>query len=366
MEGPRGARTEEFDQVMALINNVFRIKRGCEPTMALEFPLLLHENNVHNMHILKDGEKVIATVNYMTDTIYIEGVPVSYGAIGAVCTEECYEKRGYSSAILDDVESHMSNEVSMCLISGTRTLYTRRQALRLMAFNRYDIEPRHLTLDFELHDYQLEDLREMHRLYQENKTRYKRSYDAFKTLINSGTYPWGKFSYVRSVIKNDGRILGYVILRIIQKEDENIGEIVEVSGESEVVLSAIQQMTYDHHLAYTSYYVHMKDALYDMDHERDYQQGVIKIMHYQRLIKELEPYFQRFLDSGRIRGIDNRYGLTLGQEVVYCGDLETVTKLLFDINGMREVDFSLAPKLKAVLDQALPLPMPWTKNLNYQ
>lgn len=372
MEGPRGARPEEFNQVMDLINTVFRINRGHEPTMALEFPLLLNIENVDNMRIMK-AHQVISTVNFMTHTIYIDNIPVTYGAIGAVCTDGAHEKKGYSSLILEDVEKCMDHkQVAICLISGTRSLYTRRQAVVLKSFKRYDIEPENVPLEFDVSLYQKDDLKEMNRLYQKQGTKYKRSFDEFLALIDSGTHPWGNYTYERLVLKKNGHIKGYLVLRMMDKGDHRIGEVVEAVGNPKDILNAIKRISHDLNLNHTSHYVHVKDELNHMDEFSkpviDNQQGVIKIINHQRLVDELSSYFQKYLDSPdqQLSVTDDAYGLVLGDEKIYLKDLESMTKLFFDIEGMTNLDLSKTPNLKKLFDKALPLPLPWTKNLNYQ
>ncbi|WP_131066447.1 GNAT family N-acetyltransferase, partial [Clostridioides difficile] len=62
---PRSAKLEEFDKVIELINYVFRISRNHKPTMMEEFPLLLSKNNIENMIIISEDDKVVSDVNYL-------------------------------------------------------------------------------------------------------------------------------------------------------------------------------------------------------------------------------------------------------------------------------------------------------------
>lgn len=374
MEGPRGAKPEEFNEVIDLINHVFRTRQGHEPTMKREFPLLLNTSNVNNMRVIKEDGKIVSDVNYMTHQVYLDGVVVNYGAIGGVCTHEDYEGRGFSTKILDDVEACMAKEgVSICLISGTRTLYTRRSAVVVKSFKRYDISPKISQIDFKIETYTSNRLEEMNRLYQQKGTRYKRSIHEFSQLVDSATHSWGNFSYSRHVLKKGEEVIGYVILRIIEDGKKRFGQVVEVAGAPHNVYSAICYLTAKNQLTHTEYHVHINDKLNHLDQFSPYvldnQQGTIKIIDFKGLFKELQAYFEMYLEPDECMGLsttEEGYGLVLGKEIICTEDLIKMTKLLFDVNGKDEFDLSGVPKLKGMIEKVFPLPMPWTMNLNYQ
>ena len=83
---PRSAKLEEFDKVIELINYVFRISRSHKPTMMEEFPLLLSKNNIENMIIISEDDKVVSDVNYLIQDVSIQGNRLKVAAMGGVCT----------------------------------------------------------------------------------------------------------------------------------------------------------------------------------------------------------------------------------------------------------------------------------------
>ncbi len=80
---PKSAKIEEFEEVIKLINKVFRISNGYNPTMQQEFPLLLNKNNIDNMIVIKENENIVSDVNYLIQDVLIQGVKLKVASIGS-------------------------------------------------------------------------------------------------------------------------------------------------------------------------------------------------------------------------------------------------------------------------------------------
>ena len=368
-------KINEFDDVIKLINQIFRSRINELPTMKEEFPLLLNENNIDNMRIIKKDNQVVSVVNFMKDIIKIEGLEINYGAIGAVCTKAEYTKRGYSSLILDDVEKSMDDQnVDICLISGTRSLYTRRDAIIAKSFKIYNVEPESMDLGFKIRNYEEKDLVEMMRLYNQQSTRYSRSMEDFRKLINSGTHNWGEFSYTRHVFIRDNNVVGYVVIRTIENKERKYGEIVELRGTTLDVHKGLKQLAHELNLSKIEYAVHIKDKLNHLDqyfrYELGNQEGVIKIINYERFIKKLRGYFEMYLTEQEIEHLrftyDKGYNIEFYDEKIKLSNLKEITDIIFGYDEIEKIEFQDNSKLEKILKNIFPLPMPWTKNLNYQ
>ena len=71
MINPRSAKIEEFESAINLINKVFRISRGHNPTMQYEFPMLLNQDNIENMIVISKDGQVVSDVNYLIQDVSI-------------------------------------------------------------------------------------------------------------------------------------------------------------------------------------------------------------------------------------------------------------------------------------------------------
>ncbi|SHH09321.1 GNAT family N-acetyltransferase [Tepidibacter thalassicus] len=371
----RGTKKEEFKSVIDLINNVFRISKGHNPTMDKEFPLLLNENNVNNMRIIKEDGKIVSVVNFLKEDIFIEGSVIKAASIGAVCTDKNYRKRGYSSLILDDVEKKMYKDgVDIVLISGTRNLYKRRNYIEVENFYEYTIKPENIDMNIEVVDYKLEYLNEMAYMYNQNSTRYYRTYEEFEILLEAATIPWGRYTYKKYVLINDKNLIGYIVLRII---DENVkyGQVIELFGSQDVVFKVLSNICLDLKLDSIKYYVHVNDKINQLINcfkkEKTYLHGTVKIINFVSFMENLRNYFiqhvsKRVIDKIKFKQDEEGYYFEIENEILKIKDVKELTKLVFEGYDETDIDLEDKPYIKKFLKNVFPIPFIWTANLNYQ
>lgn len=370
----RETKKEEFYKVIELINKVFRKSRNLPPTMMEEFPLLLNVDNCDNMRCIWEDNKPVCDINFLKETIFIEGAAITAASIGAVCTDEDYRRRGYASIVLDDVEEKMYRDgIDLVLISGQRSLYQRRGCTKIMSFNEYTIKPKVEKLDFVIKELHEEHMEQIISMYNKNSTRYFRTYNEFKVLMNSATFPWGDRSYKKYVLDKASDLVGYIILRIDNKLKE--AEVVECFGSPEQISKSLSNLAHELNLNSINYYVHIKDKnnqLYQYYEKKlDFMEGTIKIINFESLMLKLNPYFSQYVDSEILNNIqfsmkDGNYQFSLFDEKVIIKDIRDLNKLIFQ--GIEAVDLNLKNKLKlkGFLTKVFPVPFVWPRNLNYQ
>lgn len=365
MVNPRPAKLSEFDDVINHINNIFRIRRGCLPTMQQEFPLLLNPNNIDNMIVIKEDGKIVSVVNFLIQEVLVEGISLKCAFIGAVCTDPAYEKRGYSSKILDYVEKQVYLKgVDALLISGNRTLYTRRKATKVKCFYKYTIKPKNINLNICIEDYNEKYLHEIIERYNQNSTRFYRTRENFKTLLESATIPWGNYSYRKIIIKKEGKFIGYIILRIIS-EKEKWGQIIELSIPNFYTYDLLSYIANKYSLQYITYYVHVKNYVdqlekYD-EKELDYLMGTIKIINFNNMMNKLSKYIAQYVDSNTLDKINfsedkGIYKINYNNKEIIIDDLDKLNNLIFGVNQEK----------KHSLNNIFPINFIWPANLNFQ
>lgn len=385
MENPRSAKKEEFGKVIELINHVFRLSRGHKPTMQAEFPLLLNESNVENMIIINNGEKPVSTVNYMHEHILIQGVKVKAASIGGVCTYEEYRKKGYSSKILDKVEEKMHREnIDFALVSGERSLYTRRGFMQVKNFYKYTFKPKKTEMDFNLAEYENEHFPHVIDMYNNKATRYYRTLEDFQILLNSATIPWGNFTYKKYVlVDKEGsfhwekgiKVLGYVIVRIITEHEKKYGEIVETAGATEILSEAFTNIAYNLNLDELTYNVNLKDREAYVNGyskvELGYMGGTVKIINFKSFMNNLKPLFYQYTDKEIVDNMefyeeDEHCIFKYKDEIIKIKGKENITNLVFAGTMEGNVDFSGAPNIEKLITYNFPIVFTWPYNLNYQ
>ncbi|MCT4508459.1 MAG: GNAT family N-acetyltransferase [Tepidibacter sp.] len=372
---PESAKIEEFEEVIKLINKVFRISRGYNPTMQQEFPLLLNKDNIENMIVIKENKKIVSDVNYLIQDILIQGIKIKTASIGAVCTDKEHEGKRYSSKILDRVEEKMYDDgVDIVLISGDRSLYTRRMCSKVKNFYKYTITPKDIQLNLDIQEYNEKYINQMIQMYNQNSTRYFRTKNQFETLLKSATIPFGNYKYKKLVIKKDDNLIGYIVIRLIDKEEKKIGQIIELNLAPNYVNDTISYLAYKYDLDYVDYWVHVKDCKNHIENSDevsiDYLHGTIKIINYEKLCKNLHNYFSQYLDNEildnmEFEDLDNRYLIKYKDEELVIENVDSLNKLFFE-GKIKEEVLNEKPHIEKFIKDIFPLDFVWTANLNYQ
>jgi hypothetical protein len=375
MIDPRSAKIEEFESAIDLINKVFRISRGHNPTMQYEFPMLLNQDNIENMIIISKDGKVVSDVNYLIQDVTIEGNDIKVASIGAVCTDPKHEGNRYSSRILDFVEEKMFNDgVDIVTISGTRTLYTRRNCSLVENCYEYIIYPKDIDIKFEIKEYDEVYLDEMMSIYNQNSTRFLRSKTQFKSLLESATIPWGNYTYKKLIILSENEIIGYLVLRIVIGEIKT-GEVVEMYTKYDYDYEVLQYLGNEYNLDFIKQYVHIKDhknqlSKYDTK-ELTNLAGSIKIINYEKLCKSLNRYFKQYLDEDIVDNmefsfIDGKYIMKYNDEELIINDIDKLNKLFLQGSEVLKEELKNLKNIKEFTSKVFPINFVWTSNLNYQ
>lgn len=375
MVEPRSAKREEFESVVGLINKVFRDLRGHKPTMQQEFPLLLNKNNVDNMIVISKNDKIVSDVNYLIQDVTIQGNNIKVAAIGAVCTDPEHEGNRYSSTILDYIEDKMlEDEVDIVSISGTRTLYTRRKCSLVKNCYQYITYPKDVYIKLEVKDYDKSYLNEMIEIYNQNSTRFLRTKNQFEALLESATIPWGNFTYKKLVVLKDEKLIGYIILRIIDEETLS-GEIREIYIDSKYNYEVVQYIANKYNLEYIVQNVHIKDFInqpnnYD-EKELVNLDGSIKIINYEKLCNNLNAYFKQyvdedFVDNIEFKIIDEKYIIKYKNEELIIDDIDKLNKLFLEGGDIVKKELVKLKNISEFVNNVFPINFVWTSNLNYQ
>jgi hypothetical protein len=379
MEGPRGCRKEELDEVIGLINKTFRTANGYKPTMGEEFQLMLGEGNLENIRIILEDGVPAANVNFYKSTILIEGVPVKAASIGAVCTNTNSRGKGYSSIILDDCERLMKEDSTrLMLVSGTRSLYTRRGCTAVGKCYLFIIEPSEASRDnLQLQEYDDSLLEIMAKLYNKECTRYYRTHKEFKYLLKGATIPWAGFTYKTYVVKYAEDYCAYVVLRLVHDKEGISASVVEAAGDREIVYKALQEAIRLNSLKHIKYFCTFNDdSTRVLKKEKQYFSewnllGTVKILDFQGLMKDLMTYFAQYLDKGTIENIrfyekGDKYIFSLKGETLEIDNIQDLTKLIFGSKEDTVREFADRPLINEFITRVFPLPFVWTANLNYQ
>lgn len=100
MEGPRQPIESEYPQVLEFLDD--RLRPGSQWSIASEYPTALGPQNLSNIRIITEAQKVVSHAVLKPLIIKTPNVIFKIGAIGSVVTDEQHRNQGLSRMILED------------------------------------------------------------------------------------------------------------------------------------------------------------------------------------------------------------------------------------------------------------------------
>ena len=108
IEGPRACQKSEFEEVIALINQVFRA--GTNQDIRTDYPLVFNHSKMQYMRILKVDEVVVAHVPVWLREAIMGNDRLRIGIISPTVTHPDYRRHGYATRCLRDCVRIMEEE----------------------------------------------------------------------------------------------------------------------------------------------------------------------------------------------------------------------------------------------------------------
>lgn len=100
MDGPRACREDEFDEVIALINSVFRAES--DQDIRADYPLVFNQAGLEYMRIVRVDGQIVAHMPVAPRGIRIGGDGFTAAIISPTLSHPDYRHRGYATACLRD------------------------------------------------------------------------------------------------------------------------------------------------------------------------------------------------------------------------------------------------------------------------
>ncbi|MCE5229238.1 GNAT family N-acetyltransferase [bacterium] len=379
---PRTPGGEEYDDVTALCNRVFRPDGWAD--MRAQYPLVLRRDNIEQLRILSENGKPVSLVCMVEGNAALLGCAVRIALIGLVCTGQECQGRGLAGVLMDDaVERATAMGYGMMLISGGRTLYTRRGSHYVGDFVKYEADPARLPCADGLTISQMTPERagDAWPLLEAEPIRFRRTPEDYAKLLATDWvvgYPGSTW-----LVERTGRAVAVFSINHKRLTDSSKIEafgVREMGGSRQAALAAVGELARRFGTKQVEWDGCGRDAaLADafaaigVKPDRAAHYGTVKLLSVERLMNEFKPLLCERLgektaaaltitsqiDGGTVR----RVAFELGNErLMVEGEVEVLAALF----GAPEIDpLAAAPeKLGKVLRLALPLPLP-LYGLNY-
>lgn len=382
VEGPRPARPEELEAVVALVNDVFRHEGP--PIIQQEFPQLFSPENAHSLYIMLEDGVPVSHIGVYEQHMHIGPVTLPVGCIGAVGTRSDRRGQGYAGATLAcAIHTMRSHGVLLMPVSGRRSLYTRAgcatvgrsygekrtlEELGPLACDRYRIVPwddKYLAALTALH--QLEPVRyhwpaeELGKLMEENLAT---SSSAFLALSGREPVAW-------VLIRHFGPMAHY---------GEGVGRLIDSVGVREAVWSAVVGGMKALELTQLQFAVPFHDVTSlellkarGLTGEPGGIGGTYKVVDLTGLVEALTPYFHERLtldeqvdfsieSAGVVEDaqfISDRIRFAFQNEELVVADPLVATQVIFSPMEVWVENVGPVPrKLRRILARVFPVPLP--------
>jgi GNAT superfamily N-acetyltransferase len=106
-EGPRPARIEERDELIEMINVVFRISAGRAPTIATDWAHVYSPANLENVLVVTARGKVVASTGVWMSEVVLSDARLRVGGINCVGTLPEYRRHGLAGQLVRAANARM-------------------------------------------------------------------------------------------------------------------------------------------------------------------------------------------------------------------------------------------------------------------
>lgn len=369
IDGPRGAKLEELDEIGVLAGKVFNWQ------MRENFPTLFCEDNLDNLRIIKTDGKVVSLIGVVVRDIIINGCRISVGNVGSVCTYDKYRNRGYAWMIFEDMMQKLrSDGVDMLLVSGYRSLYEKHGCTHVGNLKQYSLEG---DLNFpetkiKVKPFNTSDLPKWSKIYRCEPVRFHRPYDDFYKLTTKALqYRRNRSLY--SICEED-QIFAYAVV------DKGKSEISfdEYAGSRQLIFESIDLLKKEFdvnkvNISVPNHDIELACMLNSLGVKANYTStsGTVSILNFESLCTKLMPLFEEIVGNKvtkrlKFKEKEGFYIISLDNDEMKINDKHDLASLIFGKplgeNGFTEL--TLKSELNNVINLLFPIPRP-EYGLNY-
>ena len=376
MEGPRGTRKEEFDQVLKLVNYVFRESNNQPPDMEKRYPFLFNEDNLENLRIILKDNRPISHIGISEAEITVYGCRTKIGSIGSVCTYPQYRGRGFATLLLENTIKKLDDDgADVMLVSGEGGLYKRAGCTEAGRVHKFRISGDDLkkfhAKNVKVFPCKEKNLENIVRVYQKERVRFFRPLEDFKKILTTGLAMDRKAEIL--TVHKANEFLGYLAVQIPGEKEgkERISNVAEYSGIRRAILGATKPIFDRYDIEELSFNIPFHDAefIYALKKKGFKSRienipGTLKIINFPRLMDRFRPYIEERLDKKtsdliRFNQEKDRFTIGFGKEE-FNTDARGLAQIVFGTHGEKEKEITPKKgKITKILREIFPLPSIW-------
>lgn len=374
LDGPRAARFEELDAVVALSNTVFG--EYSPHDMGRWFPALFRRENLAHLRIFVDEGRPVALAGFTVDRVVVPGASFVVACVGSVCTLKSHQGKGLGTRLMDDLTAVARAEgASALLISGGRGLYRRMGCIDAGRYLTVKVPrgavPATRTAGAGRHirEWRIADVPRMTELYRAEPVRFERTVEDFLAFLRTGRICDRVCrTWVACAADDPARVEAYLCVQEASDTPEGrIASVQEFAGPREAVLAALPLITKEMNVERAAVDCLGSDpelprlaAARGLEAVPRGFPGTVKVVDPPRLL----PVLKRFAGPAvTCWASAEGFTLRLGPESFEVRGPESVTAFLFG-SAERQPDLPGPGPLRGALQAGLPIPLP-DYGLNY-
>ncbi|MCZ8516083.1 GNAT family N-acetyltransferase [Paenibacillus filicis] len=377
----RRVREEDMPLAVRLADSVFRDYDPDKKSFAKSHPLLFAPGLCQSFAAFIDGRPV-SFVGLVPSIVRIGSARIHCCSIGGVCTHPDYRGRGYAGLILQRVMDHIDRAgASLLLVSGNRTLYQRANCFEFGSFRNYTLDceqsaqlmAQNLATGITIREADAADWFGLRNAAATRLNAFEQSLWDLALLIEAE--PAGspmKQHHKVLAAERDGAIRGFAVIGVPYANAAVVPRAFEWAGEAPLVACLFAEALQRYNMSELTVPVAWHEAqLSDLLARAGIRSaegnnvGTIHIVRPERLIEQLQPYFQQISTeaAGNLRIEASEDGTT--RVHVKGGaanlDAQALVALMFD----KEPEIDLDEDVLCSLCSLFPIPFPYTGGLNY-
>ena len=295
----RQVRTGEIQQAIELADRTFR--DADHASMGKSFPHVFSNQVQFSYGAFEDG-KLVSFIGLVPFTIIVGDAALDVFSIGAVCTDEAYQKRGISTKVLREVYSFIDKAgASLLFVSGDRGLYRRNDCHYFGSMSEYTISGPLTGYDGDVREWEKSDLFQIDRLRRETAVRYEATPSEWSALVQSGGYASIlKMGQEVLVSERAGAVEAYAVIGIpAENSAHKHGIVTDWGGKAEDICAILSKALGMKGLDRIEISVPFHDSLNQHLSGHRIREtgngGTVYIVNHARLIGQVKPYL---LSSG--------------------------------------------------------------------
>ncbi len=244
-DGVRVPDPDEYLDVVALANEVFRHAEGLRPTMEADLPLLFTPGDTSPFRVIGPRGAIASMLGVVVTRILLMGVTLEVASIGSVATAAAHRGRGLAGRLVDAALGE-SAERDLVFISGRLGLYTGRGAEPVGSFLEIERVPAQLKADHRLTTVPYEDhwLDALVAMAQAEPVRWWRSRALWERLVTvrgrGSADTWIRLALLGS------EPVGYLVAGM----DENRAEVWEYGGSRRALVTLMASLPVERVVVY--------------------------------------------------------------------------------------------------------------------